>query len=82
LKALGYTASEAQIHTISVFIVALVSLNLCSYFPEKVQHRYGSLVIGDVLGILGWSIELAQVKAVSARYFGMFVGLEFEHFEP
>lgn len=29
-------------------------------------------MFGAAIGIIGWSIELAQVKSVSARYFGMF----------
>ncbi|KAH8807937.1 major facilitator superfamily domain-containing protein [Xylogone sp. PMI_703] len=72
LKSLGYSNAEAQVHTIPVFIVALCSLLICAYLSGKVGHRYGFLMFGSGIGIIGWSIELAQVKAVSARYFGMF----------
>ena len=55
-----------------MYIVALCSLLICSYLSGRVSHRYSFLIFGAAIGIIGWSIELAQVKAVSARYFGMF----------
>jgi MFS family permease len=72
LKTLGYTNAEAQVHTIPVYIVALISLLICSYLSGRIGHRYGFLVFGAAVGIVGWAIELVQVKAISARYFGMF----------
>jgi hypothetical protein len=73
LKSLGYTSAEAQIHTIPVYIVALCSLLTCAYLSGKLNHRYGFLFFGAILGIIGWSIELAvPLKSISARYFGMF----------
>jgi hypothetical protein len=55
-----------------VYIVALCALLICAYLSGTIGHRYGFLIFGAVIGIIGWSIELAQVKAVSARYLGMF----------
>jgi hypothetical protein len=72
LLSLGYSSSEAQIHTIPVYIVALCALLTCAYLSGRLGHRYGFLIFGAAIGIVGWSIELARVKAVSARYFGMF----------
>ncbi|PMD42708.1 putative MFS transporter, partial [Hyaloscypha variabilis F] len=72
LKSLGYSNAQAQVHTIPVYIVALCALLICAYVSGKVGHRYSFLMFAAAIGIIGWSIELAQVKAVSARYFGMF----------
>jgi hypothetical protein len=56
-----------------VYIVALCSLLTCAYLSGKLNHRYGFLLFGAILGIIGWSIELAvPLKSISARYFGMF----------
>ncbi|RDW59959.1 hypothetical protein BP6252_13046 [Coleophoma cylindrospora] len=72
LKSLGYSNSDAQVHTIPVYIVAFCFLLLSAYLSDRLRLRYVFLVFGAAIGIVGWSIELAQVKAVSARYFGMF----------
>jgi MFS family permease len=72
LKSLGYSNAQAQVHTIPVYIVALCFLLICAYLSGRLNHRYSFLIFGAAIGIIGWAIELAQVKAVSARYFGMF----------
>ncbi|KAH7310010.1 major facilitator superfamily domain-containing protein [Rhexocercosporidium sp. MPI-PUGE-AT-0058] len=73
LKELGYTSAQAQVHTVPVFIVALVILNITSFLSGKLKHRYGFLVIGSLLGIIGYSIELSvPIHSTKARYFGMF----------
>lgn len=55
-----------------MYIVAFCVLLICAYLSGRLGHRYVFLIFGAAIGIVGWSIELAQVKAVSARYFGMF----------
>jgi hypothetical protein len=72
LKTMGYTNSEAQVHTIPVYMTALCLLIILSYTSGRVGHRYGFTVIGACIGIVGWTVELVQVKAVAGRYFGMF----------
>jgi MFS family permease len=72
LKQLGYTSSQAQIHTIPVYIASLVCLNLSAYFSDRLKHRYGFLLLGAAVGIVGWSIELAGLHNTKAKYFGMF----------
>lgn len=72
LKSLGYSNAQAQVHTIPVYIVAFCVLLICAYLSGRLGRRYIFLIFGAAIGIVGWSIELAQVKAVSARYFGMF----------
>jgi hypothetical protein len=73
LKALGYSSAQAQIHTIPIYIVALCLLNIASYLSGKLRHRYCFVLIGAIIGIIGWSVEFAvPMSSVAARYFGMF----------
>jgi hypothetical protein len=72
LNSLGFTASQAQVHTIPVYIVALVCLNISSYFSDRMGHRYAFCMLGGAIGLVGWIVEYVQVKSVAGRYFGMF----------
>ncbi|KAI4226796.1 MAG: hypothetical protein L6R40_008246 [Gallowayella cf. fulva] len=72
LRELGYTASEAQIHTIPVFMVALVLAITVAWFSDRLQYRYAFCMLGVTICMIGWAIELAQANPVGARYFGMF----------
>ncbi|KAL8819914.1 MAG: hypothetical protein Q9191_007628 [Dirinaria sp. TL-2023a] len=72
LTQLGYKASKAQVHTIPVFMVALVLSITVAWFSDRVSHRYTFCMLGIALAMIGWTIELAQAKPVGARYFGMF----------
>ncbi|KUJ19372.1 MFS transporter [Mollisia scopiformis] len=73
LKGLGYSSAQAQVHTIPVYLVALVLSLITSYCSGKLRNRYGFLVLGSVLGIAGWKIELAvPIRWIGARYFGLF----------
>ncbi|PQE09791.1 hypothetical protein CJF30_00010789 [Rutstroemia sp. NJR-2017a BBW] len=73
LTALGYSKAQAQVHTIPVFIVALVCSLTTSYFSGYLRHRYGFILLGGLIGVVGWSIELtAPISAIRARYFGLF----------
>lgn len=73
LRELGYTAAQAQVHTIPVFMVAFVLAIAVAWCSDRVAHRYGFAMLGVSLAMIGWAIELAQANPVGARYFGMFV---------
>ncbi|KAL9614567.1 MAG: hypothetical protein Q9167_000936 [Letrouitia subvulpina] len=72
LRQLGYTASQAQVHTIPVFMVALVFSISIAYLSDRVAHRYAFCMFGVTLCMIGWILELAQAQPVGARYFGLF----------
>lgn len=72
LRQLGYTASQAQVHTIPVFMVALVFSISVAYLSDRVAHRYAFCMFGVTLCMIGWILELAQAQPVGARYFGLF----------
>ncbi|KAH7412925.1 putative vitamin H transporter [Cadophora sp. MPI-SDFR-AT-0126] len=73
LKALGYSSAQVQVHTIPVYITALGLLLTCSYCSGRLRHRYGFLLFGAILGIIGWTIEFTiPLSSIAVRYFGMF----------
>ena len=71
LTQLGYKSSEAQIHTIPVFMVALVLAITVAWFSDRTQHRYAFCMLGVAICLVGWTIQLAQANPVGARYFAM-----------
>lgn len=72
LRQLGYTSSQAQVHSIPVFMVAFVLAIVVAWFSDRVSHRFGFAMLGVGLAMIGWIIELAQANPVGARYFGLF----------
>lgn len=73
LTQLGYKASRAQVHTIPVFMVALVLSITVAWTSDRLQHRYGFCMLGVTICMIGWIIQLSQATvSVGARYFGMF----------
>ena len=72
LTQLGYKASEAQVHTIPVFMVAFVLAITVAWVSDRLQHRYAFCMLGATICMIGWAIELAQTDPVGVRYFGMF----------
>lgn len=72
LAGLGYTSSEAQVHTIPIYIVAWAVSMTCAVFADRFRQRYLFAMFGAMLTTIGLAIEIAQPKAVGARYTGMF----------
>ena len=75
LTELGYTASEAQVHTIPVYMVALVCSLTVAYLSDRYQKRYLACMAGISIAVIGWAIELAQAGSLGVRYFGLFLSL-------
>lgn len=73
VQDLGYTAAEAQIHTIPVFMAALVGCVVTAWVSDRLQHRYGFVMMGAVMAGIGWALELARVGPAGVRYFGLFL---------
>lgn len=72
LRGLGYTSTQAQVHSIPIYIVAFVISLSCAWLSERLHQRYFFTLFGCFLGIIGLAIELAQPKAAGVRYAGMF----------
>ncbi|PWY72668.1 vitamin H transporter [Aspergillus eucalypticola CBS 122712] len=72
LKDLGWTSRSAQEHTIPVYAVAFVLTLSCAWLSDHLRHRYIFTMIGSVLTIIGWSVELSHVQSAGVRYMGIF----------
>nr|OQO30769.1 hypothetical protein B0A51_02465 [Rachicladosporium sp. CCFEE 5018] len=72
LKGLGYTSTQAQLHSIPIYVVAFVVSLTCAWLSERLGQRYLFTVLCCFVGIVGLAIELAQPKSANVRYAGMF----------
>ena len=72
LRQIGYTASQAQVHTIPVYMVAVVCSISAAYVSDRISFRYPFCMIGVIIAAVGWGIELGQAGTAGVRYFGMF----------
>ncbi|KAK4149676.1 putative major facilitator superfamily protein [Chaetomidium leptoderma] len=60
LHDFGWTSTDAQVHTIPVYIVAVVlSLGL-SWASDALKYRYGFIIFCFVLAVVGYSMALNQ----------------------
>ncbi|KAH8886029.1 permease of the major facilitator superfamily [Thozetella sp. PMI_491] len=72
LKGLGYTATEAQIHTIPIWAVSFCSSFIFAWLSEHLQQRYLFGMFGSLVSLTGLAIELAYPSDPNVRYMGMF----------
>lgn len=73
LKDLGYTSSRAQIMSIPIYIVAAVVMITIAFGTDKLKHRYGFILLGSSICIIGYIILLAQdAVGVHIRYMAVF----------
>jgi hypothetical protein len=72
LRAMGFTSTEAQVHSIPIYITAfIVSISSC-YLSEKCRKRYIFIVFGALIASVGLTIELVYPKNAKVLYAGMF----------
>ncbi|KAF2181111.1 MFS general substrate transporter [Zopfia rhizophila CBS 207.26] len=72
LKGLGYTATQAQIHTIPVYLVGAAFSVIFAYLSEYLRQRYFFYLLGWAVLATGLIVEIAQPNAAGVRYMGMF----------
>ncbi|KAF2148244.1 transmembrane transporter [Myriangium duriaei CBS 260.36] len=60
LKSLGYTGVESQVQSIPIWAVAAAVTFGVGLLSDKVKHRYGFIMFGLTLAILGYSILIGQ----------------------
>ncbi|OMP88056.1 putative transporter C11D3.18C [Diplodia seriata] len=72
LRGLGYTATQAQIHSIPIYAASFVFSLTCAYISERIQQRYVFGMLGSIICAAGLAVELAQPRAPNIRYMGMF----------
>lgn len=72
LKGLGYTSTQAQVHTIPVYLVGAVFSVVFAYMSERLERRYYFYLLGFVVLATGLAVEIAYPPNPKVRYMGMF----------
>jgi MFS family permease len=72
LKGLGYTAVQAQIHTIPVYLVGAAFSVIFAYASERLRRRYAFYMLGFCTLAAGLAVEIAYPSDPRVRYMGMF----------
>jgi cyanate permease len=73
LTQLGWTANEANVHNIPIWIVGATCSLTFSIIAGKTGRRFPFIMFGWACCLCGWSIQLAQVNPPAVRYFGLFL---------
>lgn len=60
LSEFHWTAQDAQVHTIPVYVVAAAGMLSAAWASDRLKHRYGFIVLGVLIATMGYSILLAQ----------------------
>ncbi|RDW72222.1 hypothetical protein BP5796_08256 [Coleophoma crateriformis] len=58
LSEFGWKASEAQIHTIPIYMFTLVLTLLLSWISDRIKHRYGFIMLCCVMATIGYGMLL------------------------
>lgn len=72
LKGLGYTATQAQVHTIPVYLVGAAFSVIFAYMSEWLQRRYYFYILGWAVLASGLLVEIVYPANPKVRYMGMF----------
>jgi MFS family permease len=72
LKGLGYTATQAQVHSIPVYVVGAVFSVVFAYMSEYLQRRYYFYILGWAVLASGLAVEIVYPEDPKVRYMGMF----------
>jgi MFS family permease len=72
LKGLGYTATQAQVHSIPVYVVGAVFSVVFAYMSEYLQRRYYFYILGWAVLASGLIVEIVHPDSPKVRYMGMF----------
>ncbi|KAH8731010.1 major facilitator superfamily domain-containing protein [Phaeosphaeriaceae sp. PMI808] len=72
LRGLGYNATQAQVHTIPVYIVGAAFSILFGYLSDRLQRRYYFYILGWAVLVAGLSVEIVYPANPKVRYMGIF----------
>ena len=74
LSQLGWNASEAQIHQIPIYLVAVTTSIIAHIWSGRVGVRFPFIMVGVITSLIGWAIQLAELTdKPGVRYFGLFM---------
>ncbi|KAF3032230.1 hypothetical protein E8E11_000983 [Didymella keratinophila] len=72
LKGLGYTATQAQVHSVPVYVVGAMFSVVFAYMSEYLQRRYYFYILGWAVLASGLIVEIVHPEDPKVRYMGMF----------
>ncbi|KAF1836160.1 MFS general substrate transporter [Decorospora gaudefroyi] len=72
LKGLGYTATQAQVHTIPVYLTGAAFSVIFAYMSEWLQRRYYFYILGWAVLVAGLAVEIVYPPNPKVRYMGVF----------
>lgn len=58
LHEFKYTPTESQIRTIPIYVVGVSAMLLTSWASDRIKHRYGFLMVGYAISIVGYGMLL------------------------
>lgn len=72
IKGLGYNATQAQVHTIPVYVVGAVFTIIFAYISERLRRHYYFYMLGWTVLVAGLAVELAYPPNPKVRYMAVF----------
>ncbi|KAF2131729.1 MFS general substrate transporter [Dothidotthia symphoricarpi CBS 119687] len=72
LKGLGYTAIQAQIHTIPVYLTGAAFSVIFAYMSERLCRQYYFYMLGWAVLATGLAVEIAYPASAAVRYMAVF----------
>lgn len=79
LNEFGYSASEAQLHTIPVYVVCTAVTLITAWASDRLHHRYSFTMAGIVIATIGYVMLLCQgpptgqgALPIGVRYLAVF----------
>jgi len=72
LRGLGYKSTQAQIHTIPVYLTGAAFSVIFAYLSDYLNKRYVFFVLGWAVLAAGLIIEIVHPAAAGIRYMGLF----------
>ncbi|KAL6230786.1 major facilitator superfamily domain-containing protein [Aspergillus navahoensis] len=73
LQQLGWTSIRAQVMSIPVYVVAMVTTLSAAWLSDRLAHRYTFTLAGVLIATVGYVMLLCQSSIpVGARYFALF----------
>ncbi|KAL4881662.1 major facilitator superfamily domain-containing protein [Aspergillus karnatakaensis] len=72
LNQLGWTANQANLRNVPIWLVGAVIALSTSLISGKLQIRFPFIIAAGTLCMIGWSIQLAQAGTPGVRYFALY----------
>ncbi|KAF9505787.1 hypothetical protein BS47DRAFT_1306165 [Hydnum rufescens UP504] len=69
----GYSVAVSQLLTVPPYVFAAIITITGSLIADRIKRRSPSIVIGLTIGLIGFAINISNVKSRGPKYFGTFL---------